>query len=88
MRGALALEGRALRCGAGHSFDVARQGYVNLLRGGHTGAGEYDRASFAARRRVFEAGLYAPIAEALAGAVAELVCAPASAGQGGARTLA
>ena len=78
----LALEGRALRCGAGHSFDVARQGYVNLLRGGHTGAGEYDRASFAARRRVFEAGLYAPIAEALAGAVAELVCAPASAGQG------
>ena len=78
----LSLEGRTLRCSAGHSFDVARQGYVNLLRGSHTGAGEYDRASFAARRRVFEAGLYAPIAEALAGAVAEFVCAPASADQG------
>ena len=27
----LAQEGRSLRCGRNHSFDVARQGYVNLL---------------------------------------------------------
>lgn len=64
----LALEGRALRCAAGHSFDVARQGYVNLLRGGVRLEG-YDRASFMDRRRVFAAGLYEPIAAALAEAV-------------------
>jgi 23S rRNA (guanine745-N1)-methyltransferase len=29
----LALGGGALRCDAGHSFDVARQGYVNLVPG-------------------------------------------------------
>ena len=27
----LFCEGRSLRCGRNHSFDVARQGYVNLL---------------------------------------------------------
>lgn len=27
----LAEEGNCLRCAAGHSFDIARQGYVNLL---------------------------------------------------------
>jgi 23S rRNA (guanine745-N1)-methyltransferase len=31
--GDLALSDGALRCDAGHSFDVARQGYVNLLPG-------------------------------------------------------
>ena len=60
----LALEGRALRCAAGHSFDVARQGYVNLLRGVHREQ-HYDRTSFEQRRTVFASGLYAPIAQAL-----------------------
>jgi 23S rRNA (guanine745-N1)-methyltransferase len=32
-RGHLALETNALRCPAGHSFDIARQGYANLLSG-------------------------------------------------------
>ena len=27
----LTQEGRSLRCGRNHSFDMARQGYVNLL---------------------------------------------------------
>ena len=30
--GALHREERSLRCGAGHCYDIARQGYVNLLR--------------------------------------------------------
>lgn len=30
-RGDLTLEGRALRCPEGHSFDLARQGYANLV---------------------------------------------------------
>ena len=29
--GALEREGRALRCANGHSYDIARQGYVHLL---------------------------------------------------------
>ena len=29
----LAAAGRSLACSAGHSFDIARQGYVNLYRG-------------------------------------------------------
>lgn len=30
--GVLHREERSLRCGAGHCYDIARQGYVNLLR--------------------------------------------------------
>ncbi|NES26612.1 23S rRNA methyltransferase [Micromonospora terminaliae] len=58
---------RALRCPRRHSFDVARQGYVNLLAGRapHTG----DSAEMVAARADFlAAGHYAPIAAALAAA--------------------
>ncbi|MEV6213040.1 putative RNA methyltransferase [Kitasatospora sp. NPDC051914] len=62
----LALDGRTLRCPAGHSFDQARQGYVSLLPGdAHTGTG--DTAEMVAARADFlAAGHYLPIAEALA----------------------
>jgi 23S rRNA (guanine745-N1)-methyltransferase len=55
-------------CAAGHAFDVAREGYVNLLQpqdrrsreaGDSTGALE-------ARGRVWSAGLYEPLAERIA----------------------
>jgi 23S rRNA (guanine745-N1)-methyltransferase len=36
---ALARAGGSLRCGAGHAFDIARQGYVSLLPAGATAAG-------------------------------------------------
>ncbi|MFG1655043.1 putative RNA methyltransferase [Micromonospora chersina] len=58
---------RALRCPRRHSFDVARQGYVNLLAGRapHTG----DSAEMVAARADFlAAGHYAPVAAALAAA--------------------
>ncbi|MGW4152945.1 putative RNA methyltransferase [Micromonospora chersina] len=58
---------RALRCPRRHSFDVARQGYVNLLAGRapHTG----DSAEMVAARADFlAAGHYAPVATALAAA--------------------
>lgn len=60
-----------LRCGNGHSFDVARQGYVNLLAGtGTAKAGSADTAAMVADRAEFlAAGHYRP----LAGAVASLV---------------
>ncbi|MEZ0066865.1 23S rRNA (guanine745-N1)-methyltransferase [Streptacidiphilus sp. MAP12-20] len=65
----LTLGQGALRCPAGHSFDVAKQGYANLLPGGaHTGTGD-TAAMVAARVDFLGAGHYLPIADALAKAV-------------------
>ena len=56
----LARAGSALRCRAGHSFDIARQGYVSLLTGARPISG--DAAPMVrARRRFLQAGSYAPI---------------------------
>ena len=62
-----------MRCTAGHTFDIARQGYVNLL-----GAGTGDTAAMVADRAAFlAAGHYAPLADLVAewaaGAAAGLV---------------
>lgn len=59
------------RCAAGHSFDIARQGYVNLLpvqnkRSRDPGD---SKKMVAARRRFLEAGHYRPIAEMVSQAV-------------------
>ncbi|MFH8383309.1 putative RNA methyltransferase [Kitasatospora sp. NPDC018058] len=63
---ALTRHDRSLRCPAGHSFDLAKQGYVSLLAGdAHTGTG--DTAEMVAARADFlAAGHYRPIADALA----------------------
>ena len=71
--GGLALTGRVLRCAAGHSFDLARQGYVNLLTG-RTVRGDTP-AMVAARVAFLDGGHYAPITAALA-AAARAVTAP------------
>ena len=57
---ALTLGARQWSCPKGHSFDVARQGYVNLLpvtqkRSLHPGD---TREQVAARRAFLEAGFY------------------------------
>ncbi|WP_447555475.1 putative RNA methyltransferase [Vreelandella sp. EE22] len=57
----------AWRCAAGHSFDIARQGYVNLLpvqRKRSNDPGD-SKAMVAARQRFLNAGHYQPIAEAI-----------------------
>jgi 23S rRNA (guanine745-N1)-methyltransferase len=55
-----------LRCATGHSFDVARQGYVNLMPGGAR-PGTADTAEMVADRAAFlGAGHYAPLAVAVA----------------------
>ncbi len=62
--------GRALRCAAGHSFDLARQGYVSLDTGRRAHAG--DTAEMIAARAAFlEAGHYAFVTEALVTAARE-----------------
>ena len=65
---ALAPQGTAWRCVQGHCFDVARQGYVNLLtvtqkHSRHPGD---TREMVAARRAFLDAEWYAPIAKTLA----------------------
>lgn len=72
--GARLAEGSgALACASGHSFDIARQGYVNLLPGGAR-AGTADTPEMVAARSAFLAsGHFRPIDEALADAVASAV---------------
>ena len=66
---ALAGDGGALRCAAGHSFDRARQGYVPLLPPGHR-APSGDSAEMVADRVAFlDAGHYAGLTQALTRAV-------------------
>ena len=68
---------KTFRCDAGHSFDTARQGYVNLLpvqnkRSLNPGD---TREQVLSRRSFLEAGFYAPIAQALCDAARDLKCA-------------
>jgi 23S rRNA (guanine745-N1)-methyltransferase len=62
---------RRLACESGHSFDRAREGYVNLLPSGRLPGGPSgdDDTMVRARRAVFEAGCYAPIIDAVASEV-------------------
>ena len=72
---ALQQAGKALRCDNGHSFDIASQGYVNLL-------GAHDKRSHdpgdsksmvAARRAFLDSGHYKPIAEQLVELIGPLI---------------
>lgn len=65
--GPLAPAPGALRCPQGHSFDVAAQGYVNLLTADRmrTKAPGDNREMVAARRAFLEAGFYEPFSDAL-----------------------
>lgn len=58
-------------CGHGHSFDIARQGYVSLTTGrGGPGTGD-SAAMVLARDRFLGAGHYRPVADALSALAAE-----------------
>ena len=61
---------RSLRCPRGHSFDIARQGYVNLTRGRMPHEGD-SAAMVEARATFLAAGHYTFIADALAAAAPE-----------------
>ncbi|MFD5245447.1 putative RNA methyltransferase [Amycolatopsis sp. NPDC058340] len=64
---------RTVRCGRGHSFDVAKQGYVNLLHA-RIPAGTADTAPMvAARADLLSSGVYLPLADALAKVASEHV---------------
>lgn len=73
----LGRDAQTLRCPAGHVFDVAREGYINLLPPQHKTRGiEGDPALMVrARRRFLSAGHYDPLRMLLAETVGELLSA-------------
>ena len=87
----LRQSGTCWRCPAGHSFDVARQGYLHLLpvqKKRSLDPGD-SKDMVAARRRFLNAGFYQPVAEAVnkavttsAGDTKPLSCLDAGCGEG------
>ncbi len=73
----LAEAGGALACEHGHSFDIARQGYVNLLPGGASTGTADTREMVAARTTFLAGGHFAPLDGVLADAVGTAVSAVA-----------
>ena len=67
----LRRQGGAYRCANGHSFDIARQGYVNLLPSSrrHSKDPGDNREMILSRQRFLEGGFYAAIANEINGAV-------------------
>jgi 23S rRNA (guanine745-N1)-methyltransferase len=66
-RNPLAREDKTWRCGSGHAFDIAREGYVNLLpvqqKNSRAPGDNVDMVR--ARRDFLDAGHYAPLREAM-----------------------
>ncbi len=62
----LIFSGHTARCENDHSFDIAREGYVNLLRGSKSGdkIGD-DKFAARSRRDFLNQGYYAPLKDAL-----------------------
>lgn len=63
----LEREANRYACSGGHSFDVAREGYVNLLPANHqhSRAPGDDKEMAAARTRFLEGGWYSPLRDTL-----------------------
>jgi 23S rRNA (guanine745-N1)-methyltransferase len=68
---ALARDGSSLRCAAGHTFDIARQGYVSLLPAGTSGDAGDTAAMVQARDGFLAAGHFASLAAGLAQAASD-----------------
>ncbi|MCL1073275.1 23S rRNA (guanine(745)-N(1))-methyltransferase [Shewanella dokdonensis] len=64
-REALVLDGRQWRCQQRHCFDVAKEGYVNLLpvNKKHSLSPGDNQQMMAARRTFLQAGLYQPLSD-------------------------
>ena len=63
----------SLACATGHSFDIARQGYLNLLTGPGTKFVPDTAAMVAARDAFLDAAHYQPLSDALAEQVRQLL---------------
>ena len=69
--GELTRRERSYSCPAGHSYDIARQGYVNLLMSNQSSAARHgdDRLMVNARRDFLDRGYYNPLRDAVIRAV-------------------
>lgn len=63
--GHLTLAGASLACPGGHTFDVAREGYVNLLTRSIRGEMGDTNEMLRARRAFLDRGFYAPLSDRL-----------------------
>lgn len=70
--GMLEKRAGAYACEKGHSFDIARSGYVNLLRSSAQGHHGDDKLMVRARRDFLDKGYYDPFISAVADAAAQL----------------
>jgi 23S rRNA (guanine745-N1)-methyltransferase len=63
---------RSYRCVNGHPFDIAREGYVNLLLAQHRRSKDpgHNKEMIAGRRNFFDAGHYEPLADGVARLIA------------------
>lgn len=67
--GTLLRQSGTLRCAQGHSFDLAKEGYVNLLSGKGGSQHGDNTMMIKARRRFLDAGHYSPLAKVYAEAL-------------------
>lgn len=67
--------GAAFVCPRGHTFDMAREGYVNLLVGRAHGAVGDTKEMLRARRTFLERGFYAPLSQQMNAMAAQLTLA-------------
>jgi len=72
--GTLNSDGQKYACPLGHNFDIAREGYVNLLPANkkHSKTPGDDKNMVLARNRFLSGGLYEPLRSALIGLVSSL----------------
>jgi len=70
--GAFSRKENSLVCEKRHTYDIARQGYVNFVPGQKEMF--YKKELFESRAKVFEAGVYAPVVERLSKAIGQYVC--------------
>jgi len=68
-RGRLQKADGAFKCKKGHSFDISRRGYVNLLLRTSSGVHGDDKIMLRARRDFLEKGYYGCLRSALAGCI-------------------
>lgn len=69
--GGLSRAGGSLRCGNGHTFDIARQGYVSLLPSGAKAPRADTAAMVAARAGFLAAGHFGSLADEVAAVLAD-----------------
>jgi SAM-dependent methyltransferase len=69
----LALVGRAASCAQRHAFDLAKQGYLNLLPSASSGIDGDSAEMVEAREQFLAGGFYEPVREALVAAAAEVL---------------